>query len=296
MSEPQSLRAIVELLPRYLQARRVGSTLPSDATGPVEIPDYVLLRGIAAELDDEPISYAQLRANVFNPYNIVRPVLDRVPRLVEWGLLQVQDGHYALAPAGRELLIRGERAANDYAAGRMRLPPDELERLSLTLSDIAERLLRAPEPADKAHQARLPRLRRFDDRQTPPVQLEYALYALWMARDDAHNAAWRAKGFRGPPFDLLSRVWAGDASTIAELVEQTRDSMRPEDVEALLDQLERDRYVTITWPNVALTGRGREVRDAIETETDRVYFAPWPALDAEWVRGRLETLVAGLRS
>ncbi len=296
MSEPQSLRAIVELLPRYLQARRVGSSLPSDATGPVEIPDYVLLRAIAAELDDEPISYDQLRANVFNPYNIVRPVLDRVPRLVECGLLQVQDGHYALAPAGRELLIRGERAANDYAAGRMRLPPDELERLSLTLSDIAERLLRAPEPADKAHQARLPRLRRFDDRQTPPVQLEYALYALWMARDDAHNAAWRAKGFRGPPFDLLSRVWAGDASTIAELVEQTRDSMHPEDVEALLDQLERDRYVTITWPNVALTGRGREVRDAIETETDRVYFAPWPALDAEWVRGRLETLVAGLHS
>ena len=52
--------------------------------------------------------------------------------------------------------------------------------------------------------------------------------------------------------------------------------------------------MTLYYPAVTITGHGREVRDAIERETDRVYFAPWPVIDAGWVRGRLEALAAAL--
>jgi len=294
MTEQSALRAIVDLLPRYLRTRRVGWTPLPEMQHRVALPEYVLLRGVASELDDAPISYAELRARLFNPYNTIVPILERLPRLVELGLLEQTGDRYSLSAAGRELLTRAERSANDYAAGRMRLPADELERLASTLHEIAERLRRATEPAAKAHQQRIPRLRRFDERTTPPIELEYAVYALWMARDDAHNAAWRAAGFQGPSLDLLSRVWAGEASTGAELVNSTRDSMRSEDVDALLGELERDGLLTRQADSVTLTARGREVRDRIEQETDRVYFAPWPAIDAGWARSRLEALVEGL--
>jgi hypothetical protein len=125
------------------------------------------------------------------------------------------------------------------------------------------------------------------------VQLEYALYALQRARDDAHIAAWRAAGFGGPSLELLSRVWAG-TSTITELVEHIRGRMRAEDVTALLDDLERDGYVSVKYQAVTISNRGRDVRDAIERETDRVFFAPWPDIDAAWVAEQLEALGASL--
>ena len=264
--------------------------------GYITLPEYVLLRRVAIEREDEPIPAAELRANLPDPYSLVDPILDRLPRLVELGVLDRSGDIYALAPAGRELLTRSERAANDYAATRYYLPPGDLERLASALHDVTERQRLAAEPADKAHQDRVPRLRRFDPRRTPPVMLEYALYALQRARDDAHIAAWRAAGLGGPALDLLSRVWAGDARTSAELVELTRGRLSPQDVAAQLDDLARDGYVTLQLPHLTITGHGRDVRDAIERETDRVYFAPWPEMDAEWVRGRLEALAASLSS
>jgi len=289
-----ALRAIVDLLPRYAHARRAGWAPAPELHGRIALPEYVLLRRVALQLDDTPFTIAELHARLCNPYSTVDPAPDQLPRLVELGLLRQAGDGYALAPAGRELLLRAEPAANDYAAARLRLPPDDLERLAATMHDIAERQHRAPEPVDKAQQDVVPRLRRLDPRRTPPILLEYALYALQRARDDAHIAAWRAAGFRGPALELLSRIWAGNAATIAELAEQTRGRMQLEDVAALLDELARDGCVSIQPPAVTITSRGRDVRDAIERETDRVYFAPWPKIDAGWVRDRLEAVAAAL--
>ncbi len=291
--EYSPLWPIVDVLPRYAHTRRAG-WMPASVMPRIALPDYLLLRRVAIERDDPAIPYDALRANALNPYSTVDPFLDRLPRLVTLGLLHQSGDDYMLTPLGRELLTRSERAANDYAAARIHLPPADLERLATTLHDVAERQRQAPEPSDKAHQDRVPRLRRFDPRQSPPTELEYALYALQRARDDAHIAAWRAAGFRGPTLELLSRLWTGEALTSAALVVQMRGQMHPEDVTALLEELERDSYVALELSAVTITDRGREVRDAIERETDRVYFAPWPDIDAEWVRGRLEALAAAL--
>ncbi len=70
--------------------------------------------------------------------------------------------------------------------------------------------------------------------------------------------------------------------------------MRAEDVAALLDELERAGYVSLEYPAVTITDRSRQVRDAIERETDRVFFAPWPDIGAEWVSDQLEALGAAL--
>ncbi len=286
------LRPILGYLPRYAFSRRDGWT-PPDST---PLADYVLLRRVAIERGDEPIPFAALQTNALNPYSTIDSFLDGLPRLVELGLLDQSGDSFMLTPTGRNLLTRGERDANNYAKARMHLPPCDLERLAATLTDIAERQRNAPEPAERAHQDRVPFLRRFDSRQTAPVQMEYAIYALQRARDDAHIASWRAVGLQGPEIELLSLLWTADARTEGELVEMTQARMRPSDVPLSLGRLKRKGYATVEPGTALITDLGREVRTIIECETDRIYFTPWPEIDLDWVFGRLETLVARITS
>lgn len=199
-------RAIVDLLPRYAHRRRAGWRPASTMGGRITLSEYLLLRRVAIERVDMPISFDQLRRNALDPYSTADPLLDGLPQLVAKHLLAESGDGYTLTPRGHEVLTRGERAANDYAASRIRLPLDDLARVASVLEDLTMRLHQSPEPAVKTHQDRVPLLRRFDARRTPPVRLEYALYALQRARDDAHISAWRAAGFRGPDIEVLSRI------------------------------------------------------------------------------------------
>jgi hypothetical protein len=126
------------------------------------------------------------------------------------------------------------------------------------------------------------------------VQLEYAIYALQRARDDAHIAAWRDAGLTGPMIELLSRVWTGTAATVKQLAEQTRGRMLAADVAATVEKLEQAGYIAVDSATIAITCTGRDVRDAIECETDRVYFTPWPEIDAKWIHDRLTTITTQL--
>lgn len=285
-------RAIVDLLPQYLPRRRRGFRGTSELT--VELPDYLLLRAIAAETDPGSSASADdLRANLFNPYSTVRPVLERLPNLVAAGLLDQQGDRYTVSEPGQRVVAREEAAATDYTAARLASAPADLERLSTTLTHVAERLWRAGEPNTKPHQARVQRLRRIDPRTSPPVLLEHAIYALWMARDDAHTAAWREAGFDGPTFELLSQLWAGSATTVAALIERTQHDQQPEDVERGVNELAQSGYIQRDGERLTITARGQQTRDEIERETDRVYFAPWPPIDAPWVRDQIQALIDG---
>lgn len=290
-------RAIVDLLPKYAHSRRTGWTPETVMPGQITLPEYVLLRRVAIERADEPVPLQELRANALNPYSTVDPFLDGLPRLVQRGFLDhTADTYtYTLTSEGRGLLTQGERAANDYAADRITLAPQDLERLSATLADITTRQHRAPEPTVKAHQNRVPHLRRLDPRQTPPVQLEYAIYALQRARDDAHIAAWREAGLTGPMIELLSRVWTGTAATVDQLAEQTCGRMLAADVAETVEKLEQAGYIAVDSETITITPLGRDARNWIECETDRVYFTPWPEIDVEWIHGQLTAVTAHLR-
>ena len=131
----------------------------------------------------------------------------------------------------------------------------------------------------KAHQDRVPHLRRFDPRQTPPVQLEYAIYAMQRARDDAHIAAWRDAGLTGPMIELLSRVWTDTTTTVDHLAEHARGRMLAADVTETVEKLKRASCIVVNSITITITRFGRDVRDWIEDEADRMYFAPWPEID-----------------
>ena len=287
---PDRRRALVALLPQYLMRRmRSWAELPSllEQAGLAGLvgPSRMVLRAVVMETDPgASISEAELRANLFNPYTTVHSHLEALAALVERGYLATEGDRYTVTPQGRALAERLERDGRAYLATHDLLPTGDLTRLADTLAGIATRLWAAAEPVAKPHQARVQRLPSAAG-GPPMARLEEAVYALWMARDDAHNAAWRAAGFDGPVFDLLTRIWSGEADTVAELTERVGGGQRPEDVERGVAALIAQGYLAAEDGGLRLTTIGRATREAIEAETDRVYFAPWPseAGEIEWL-------------
>jgi Helix-turn-helix family len=271
-------RDLVDLLPQFLTRRMRGwdGLQPLLGERGIARPDAVLLRAVVMETEPgAAMTEAELRANLFNPYGTVSPIFEVLPALVERGCLARHGQQYIATPEGRALIERIERAGRAYLATLDLLAPADAERLADTFAEIASRLWAAPEPVVKAHQAHVRRL--------PPTvgepslaRLDLAVYALWMARDDAHIAAWRHEGFDGPTFELLSQIWSGAASTRSALNE--RVGQRPEDITRGLAALSERGYAIVEGDALRLTAAGQATRDAIETETDRIYFTPWPAL------------------
>ncbi|HEX6292344.1 MAG TPA: hypothetical protein VFZ66_24365 [Herpetosiphonaceae bacterium] len=297
MSSEDERRALVELLPQFLMRRRRGWTGLQALVDQSRLtrPALFLLRALVEEADPGVrLSLDELRARLFNPYSTVHDWVDLLPELVSGGYVSQTGDGYAVTPQGRALIEQMERGAQAYLATLTPIDEPDLTRLADTLSEIAARLWSVPEPAASPHQERVHRLPLSSG--SAMARLDRAVYALWTARDDAHNAAWRGAGFDGPMLDLLTRLWTGEAMTIAALTERV-PGQRPADIERGVIALSAAGYITRDGDALALTPRGQQTRDAIEAETDRLYFAPWPSLtpdDVAWLRKTLKLVIERL--
>jgi len=293
--------ALIDLLPQFLTevTRGWGGLAPLLESTGLERPAFFLLRTLVQERDaGDGMTRAEMQTDLFNPYSTIRPALNALPALVEKGYVREEGDQYIVSREGREVAARIEAARDVYLASLTPVPAADLTRLVERLTAFARGLHDALEPTIKAHQARawraMPPLY-----AAPMVRLYGAVYALWTARDDSHNTTWRTAGFDGPTFDLLSRVWSGDAQSIPALTERVRQFQRSEDVARGVETLVTARFLARNDALLRLTSEGNAMRNHIEAETDRIYFAPWPPLapqECAWLRMALEAVIAGLPS
>ncbi len=290
----QRYHDLVSLFPQFLTVRRRGWAGLQDilqSTG-LERHHFFLLRALVEETDPgEKLNREEMESRLFNPYSTFNPIFGALPVLLEKGYLLHADAGYLFTPRGQTLIKQTEQAARDYVATLTPLALPELTQLATLLEEIAHRMWLAEEPAIKAHQARCHRLPPILT-VAPMVHLEAAVFALWMARDDAHISTWRAKGLSGLQLDLLSRLWTGEAQTLSALTTTLQHTQHSEDVAQGVARLSEANYALVEGEHVTLTEAGRRMRDGIEEETDRVYFAPWPPLTAE----DLDNMYASLKS
>lgn len=281
MSISPGYRDLVPLFPRFLKCQPFGwkGTHHIHTSG-LEHPALILLRDLVRETDPgEMLSRQEMESRLFNPYATFNPIYDGLPSLLEKGYLSHSEGLYLVTPRGRVLIEQIEQALQDYTATLTPLPLPELSWLAALLETIAQRMWRADEPAIKAHQARCHRLPIAS--LAPMVHLNAAVFALWMARDDAHIAAWRAEGLRGPHLDLLTSLWTGEAHTLPELNTTFQYTQHLEDILQGVTVLREVGYVLVEGEHFTLTEAGQGLRTHIEEETDRIYFTPWPSLTPE---------------
>ncbi len=287
--EPPYPTQIVPLIPDFLTRRRVKFTYPlrvADELGLDAAALRFVIGGVALQSDEG----ARL-VDIFNPYPTVFDQWQAPAAAARGaGLIDEVGGRWHATGKGRELFARVRREADAYLATLTPIPTKDISHLAAVLA----RALAALEASDvpKDH---IPRTARFrGDGTIAMVALENALFGLWQARDDCHMATWRAAGFDGPAFDVLTRIWRHEGKDEAELASKLAQQ-RPEDVRTGIARLRRDGMVRSD--TLEVTERGATVRQSIEDDTDRRFFSPWPSdvgAQSAWIAERLIAVNAAL--
>jgi len=275
---------LVPLFPDFLTKRRTKFTLPLRLMEELGIDRPALFFAIGAVAPQGGGRFSEM----WNPYATQwDQYLPASAAARDAGLVAERDGRWDLTPAGRDLIKRVRREADVYLASlRSPIPPGDLERLASLLARAFEATAAGLERRWHSH---IPRAARMaGDGGHPMVALENAVYGIWQARDDCHMAAWQQAGLDGPTLDTLTRIWRAEASSAMELTAKLT-SQRPADVAGQLTRLRRDGLVADGDPP-RTTENGAKARQAIEDETDRLFFSPWPddvGSAAPWIHEKL---------
>jgi hypothetical protein len=280
---------LVPLFPEFLTKRRTKFTFPLRLMEELRIDRpalFFVIGGVA------PQGGGQF-SEMWNPYATQWDQYQAASTAArDAGLVEEKSGRWDLTPAGRDLTLRVRREADAYLASLPSpLSRDELVRLASLLGRAFDATAAA---LDKRWHSHIPRAGRMaGDATKPMVALENAIYGLWQARDDCHMAAWREEGLDGPTLDTLTRVWRKEAASEADLAAKLT-SQRPADVAAQLARLRRDGLLAADGAP-RTTDKGAAARQAIEDETDRLFFSAWPddaGSSAGWIRERLTAVNA----
>ena len=290
--------ALVHLFPQFLGKRRRGfpGLVPLFTELGISRPLYFLLTQ-CAQMPPDGATATELRPGA--PYATRDPHLALLAEGLAEGLLVCDErGRYRPSERGLALVAQVERETTAWLAQQAPLPAPELERLADEFGTIAAGLPRDGEAAE-AHIHRWGRIAAVAPyaADAPLVRLERAIMDLWMARDDAHIAAWDMARFYGPHLDVLTRLWRGDAEDLAGLQAVMAATQDAEMVVDIVDELTEQGYLEIRQGILQPTRAGYNVREEIEANTDELYFAQWPHLDGEtvaWLFDALSRLIAAL--
>lgn len=276
---------LIPLFPEFLTKRRTKFTLPLRLMEELRIDRpalFFVIGGVA------PQGGGRL-GEMWNPYAThwdQQQAASVAAR--DAGLVDEKDGRWDLTVAGGDLMKRVRREADAYLSS-LPSPLDSaaLTRLASLLGRAFDATVASLDPRWHSH---IPRASRTagDGTRHPMVALENAVVGLWNARDDCHMAAWGQAGLDGPTLDTLTRIWRGEAASESDLAAKLT-SQRPTDVAAELARLRGDGLVATDAPP-RTTDKGRAARQAIEDETDRLFFAGWPddvGASAGWIRDSL---------
>ena len=285
--------ALPPLLPQFLQRRRAKSDYPLRAMERLGLdrPAYFSTIDLGTQ-DPRGARPADIQNSAYRTTD--DPLRAPLAAAESVGLVRWADGRWSLTDRGKVVLDELRRAMEAYFGGLSPIDADELERLARLLDDALAACVVAAEPKTRA---RTPRAARYRWREPSSAfaRLDAAIYGLWQVRDDCHVQAWSDAGLTGPTVDVLTRVWRGEARSDDELAGKIA-TQGPSDVRAATQRLRVDGLFT-SGPGLALSPTGTAVRERIEAETDRYFFAPWPdpvAAQAEWVTERLAAVNAAL--
>ena len=292
MREPYPL-AIVPLLPQFLTRRRAKSDYPLRAMERLGLDRPAYFSAIDLGTQD-PLGARPEDVQNSAYRTTDEPLRAPFAAAESAGLVTWHDGRWSLTDTGRRALDGFRRAIDEHFAGLAPIDPQELARLAHLLDDALAACVAAADPRTREHTPRAARYR-WQEPSSAFARLDAAIYGLWQVRDDCHVQAWRDADLSGPEVDVLSRIWRHEAATEDELAAKMT-TQTPADVRASARQL-RDAGLVTEGSGLALTPAGTAVRERIEAETDRYFFAPWPdapAAQAGWATERLAAVNAAL--
>ncbi|MCB8945058.1 MAG: hypothetical protein H6658_15030 [Ardenticatenaceae bacterium] len=278
----------------------LGTAAPlyTDKTAPVlaakglNKPGYFFTIWQGLGLEPHPISAANFARRF--PYIAPQVHATRLQNLLDDGLIGAgeNEGDYVLTTKGREAYTAVDTLFTAELSQLEILPANGLEQLVEVIGGVAERSAGEAGAGDRWSIQAMRRMHRPD--APPQVRLDEYLDDLNAFRDDAHLAACAAQapGLSGPALEAFTFLWRDGLNTGAAL--QERLAFRGYDAaayEAALRELVAEAWATEEAGLFAITEAGRTVREAIERQTDKIFFAPW----AELSNAQLGQLLRQLR-
>ncbi len=275
-------RQVLDMIPEYLTARVRTFDPAAEALAKengISRGALGTLSGVLTVGDGDRVERARISWR--SPYAVKRPALEQGwAEIVSSGLAEAVDGGWRVRPPGIELAkelsrrIRAHVRALEVPAGAVRRAAGELGRIAARVPASAERAARAARVRSEAGEP-----------ASDLVSLSLAAQVLWSFRDDCHVAAWQAKGYEGPAFEVLSYVWSsppdvsftkiGGHRTIDDLEKALKPRQDRADIEGNVDALVRRGDLARDGAAVSITPQGQRTRDAVEDDTDRRFFAIW---------------------
>jgi hypothetical protein len=239
-------------------------------------PQWYIL-AVSKDFEPEPATVAKFTER--GPYANPAIHKERLDAVVEKGWMTVNaNGEYTISEAGNALFDAVDAVFD--AALRPISPIDagDIDRIIALLGRVVEAAVNAPEPAHKPY---ITYNRNSDKGSDSPRMLRILQYSadLNSFRDDCHVAAWKAQTSIGQGMEMLTLIWAGEATTIAKVLE-----LRPgrgytaDDYKAAMDEFIAVGWITADGDTYAITEAGKAMREGVEALTDKTYFAPWTAL------------------
>ncbi|MBI3741636.1 MAG: hypothetical protein HY257_07765 [Chloroflexi bacterium] len=173
------------------------------------------------------------------------------------------------------------------------LSRENLARLAQLLNRVADAFQRAPEPPSKWCVTRARRLRIANAQSVSDIY--FSLAEMNAYRDDCHLGAWRAQKLRGEAWEAFTLVWRGDAKNADELFEKLklRGHIRDAYADALNDLAKRG-WIEQKDGVYAATANGKKLREDVETQTDKNFYAAWNVL-SDGEQKELENLLIQFR-
>ncbi len=232
--------------------------------------------------DPNPLSL--VRMTELNPYTAPGRHLTNLTVLADLDLLETVNGEaFRLTTKGRKAIEAVFQSAHEALKKPLPVSNEVLNQIA----DLLERIVKAAQEGTEVKSKWALAYSRWTDpgkAGTPAGRVDQYLTDLSRFRDDAHLAAWTPHMVSGPAWEALTFLWQEEINSPEAAAE--RLPFRGHEVTTYQQAFET--LAAKGWIEAAaeggtfqLTDLGREVRETAETETDRLFYAPWAALKAE---------------
>jgi hypothetical protein len=249
--------------------------------------------------DANPFSIAQFMR--YFPYGLAQVNDERLTSAVQQGYLASDgQGVYQATESGKTAALRLIQTGHDVMAALTPMPKESLRTLGNLLARISDAAFHSPEPpAHVLIKAKRDLYQRAGTFATLEGVITYCLL-LEGHRDDCYFATWSTHGVEGHTWEVLDVLSQNDALTFDDLHSKLSRRGVTEEVHAGgMRELIRRGWAEERAGVVNATEAGRQVRAEVETETERLFFAPWSCLneaELEELSNLTEQLRDGLRS
>lgn len=228
--------------------------------------------------DANPFSIAQFMR--YFPYGLTQVNDERLTSAVQQGYLASDSqGKYRATELGSTAALRLTQAGNVVMAALTPMPKESLRALGNLLARISVTVFNSPEPP--VH-VLIKAKRDLYYRTGTFATLEGVVAHILMLeghRDDCYIATWSAYGVEGHTWDMFDFLSRGDAVTFADLHSKLSRRGVTEEVHAGdVRELVRRGWVEEGLGEYQITSAGRQVRAAVEAETERLFYLPWSSL------------------